>query len=105
FIFFIACSRKISPAAENNTSINTKTFEAKPQWSDEFNYQGKPDSAKWDYDLGGGGWGNNELQHYTNDINNAKVEGGHLYITAIKEKTGERDYSSARLISKNKGDF
>ena len=81
------------------------TFENTPFWSDEFNYQGKPDSSKWGYDLGGDGWGNNELQHYTNDLKNAKVENGQLHITAIKEKTGERNYSSARLISKNKGDF
>jgi hypothetical protein len=34
-------------------------------WSDEFNYTGLPDSTKWDYDTGGQGWGNNELQFYT----------------------------------------
>ena len=34
-------------------------------WSDEFNYTGLPDSTKWNYDIGGDGWGNNELQFYT----------------------------------------
>src|ERR1700733_9110815 len=34
-------------------------------WSDEFNYNGLPDSAKWNYDTGGNGWGNNELEYYT----------------------------------------
>jgi hypothetical protein len=34
-------------------------------WSDEFNYTGLPDPTKWNYDVGGWGWGNNELQYYT----------------------------------------
>lgn len=32
--------------------------------SDEFNYEGLPYSEKWDYDVGGSGWGNNELRVY-----------------------------------------
>jgi len=36
-------------------------------WSDEFNYTGLPDPTKWNYDVGGWGWGNNELQYYTKD--------------------------------------
>lgn len=32
-------------------------------WSDEFDYEGLPDPARWSYDVGGGGWGNNELQY------------------------------------------
>ena len=35
-------------------------------WSDEFNYTGLPDSTRWNYDVGGHGWGNHELQYYTN---------------------------------------
>jgi hypothetical protein len=35
-------------------------------WSDEFNYKGLPDSTKWSYNVGGHGWGNKELQYYTN---------------------------------------
>ncbi len=34
-------------------------------WSDEFSGNGLPDSTKWNYDIGGHGWGNNELQYYT----------------------------------------
>ena len=81
------------------------TFEKTPMWSDEFDYSGKPDPAKWGYDLGGHGWGNNELQYYTDDIKNANVENGVLSINAIKEDINENHYSSARLVSKNKGDF
>jgi beta-glucanase (GH16 family) len=80
-------------------------FESTPVWADEFAYEGKPDPSKWDYDLGGSGWGNNELQYYTNSLENARVTGGRLLITARKETVENREYSSARLVSRNKGDF
>lgn len=81
------------------------TFETTPAWSDEFNYNGLPDSTKWGYDIGGRGWGNNELQYYTNSIRNAEVKNGVLAITARKEEKEGRHYTSARLITKHKGDF
>ena len=81
------------------------TFEAKPFWADEFEYTGKPDATKWGYDIGGSGWGNNELEYYTDNIKNAYVENGVLTITAIREEFGDRHYTSARVISKNKGDI
>lgn len=80
-------------------------------WSDEFNYSGVPDSSKWSYDLGHGcpencGWGNNELQYYAKArLQNSEVKNGHLYIRAIKENYEGAKYSSARLVSKNKGDW
>ena len=80
-------------------------FETTPVWSDDFNYTGLPDATKWGYDLGGSGWGNNELEYYTDSLNNAKVENGKLIITAIKQNLGGRNYTSARLVTKNKGDF
>ncbi|HYC29668.1 MAG TPA: glycoside hydrolase family 16 protein, partial [Chitinophagaceae bacterium] len=80
-------------------------FETTPAWSDEFDYTGLPNSAKWGYDIGGSGWGNNELEYYTNLESNAKVENGVLTITARKENMGNRNYSSARLVTKDKGDF
>lgn len=80
-------------------------FESSPMWSDEFDLAGAPDASKWGYDIGGDGWGNNELQYYTNSTNNAKVENGKLIITARKESLSGRNYTSARLVSKNKGDF
>jgi beta-glucanase (GH16 family) len=80
-------------------------FDTIPTWSDEFEYTGAPDALKWGYDLGGSGWGNNELQYYTNSTANAKVENGKLVITAIKESMGGMNYSSARVVSRNKGDF
>lgn len=71
-------------------------------FSDEFSTDGAPDANKWTYDLGAGGWGNGELQNYTNSSNNAKVQGGNLVITAIKNGSS---YTSARLKSENKFEF
>jgi beta-glucanase (GH16 family) len=75
-------------------------------WSDEFNYKGLPDTTKWSYDVGGHGWGNNELQYYTKARpENARVEKGNLIIEARKEEFQRKNYTSARLVSKNKGDW
>lgn len=75
-------------------------------WSDEFDYKGLPDQRKWDYKVGGHGWGNNELQYYTSGaLTNARVEQGNLIIEAHKEKISSNSYTSARLVSKGKGDW
>ena len=75
-------------------------------WSDEFDYTGLPDPKKWDYDVGGQGWGNKELQFYTaRRKENARVEHGHLIIEARKEAWQGNDYTSARLVSRGKGDW
>ncbi len=72
-------------------------------WSDEFGKDGLPDTTKWGYDVGGGGWGNNELQYYTNARSeNARVSGGNLIIEVRKENFSGRNYTSARLLTKNK---
>jgi beta-glucanase (GH16 family) len=75
-------------------------------WGDEFNYTGLPDSTKWNYDVGGNGWGNNELEFYTEKRSeNARVENGNLVIEARKESWQGLNYTSARLLTKNKGDW
>jgi beta-glucanase (GH16 family) len=77
-------------------------------WSDEFNGAGLPDAAKWGYDTAGNdwGWGNKELQYYTDqDEENSYQKDGYLHIVAIREPMPHKDYSSARLITKNKGDW
>ncbi|GAB3929630.1 family 16 glycosylhydrolase [Mucilaginibacter myungsuensis] len=71
-------------------------------WSDEFNVDGPPDATKWGYDTGAGGWGNNEVQYYTNRTDNAVVSNGTLKITAKKENFSGAMYTSARLISAGK---
>jgi len=74
-------------------------------WSDEFDTPGAPNPAKWGYDLGAGGWGNNELQYYTNRLENSSVAGGTLKITAKAESFSGSNYTSARLLSKDKFSF
>ena len=73
-------------------------------WSDEFEGEAI-DLSNWTYDLGNGsgGWGNNELQTYTNSANNSFVADGKLFIVA--EKVGENAYASARLKSLDLQEF
>jgi hypothetical protein len=76
-------------------------------WSDEFDVDGLPNAVKWGYDIGtgSGGWGNNEVQYYTNRSQNAFVQNGVLKITATKENFSGSAYTSARLLSKDKYSF
>ena len=100
---FIYDDRSLVPAS---CDFLDNIDEWQPVWCDEFDTDGLPDSTKWSYDVGGGGWGNQELQYYTeNDLDNARVVDGNLYITAIKETIGTNQYSSARLVSKYRGDW
>lgn len=77
-------------------------------WSDEFDYVGLPNEAKWNYDTKGNeyGWGNNELQYYTSfRDSNAMVDGEYLVINTYQESYENREYTSARLTTKGKGDW
>lgn len=74
-------------------------------WSDEFNYEGKPDINKWNYDIGNQQWPNWERQAYTNKKENVYVHNGKLYIRAMKKKDGERDFTSARLTTHNRASW
>jgi hypothetical protein len=74
-------------------------------WSEEFNTDGVPNPANWGYDLGAGGWGNNEQQYYTSRPQNAVVLNGVLKITLTKEAYNGSAYTSARLLSKDKFSF
>jgi beta-glucanase (GH16 family) len=74
-------------------------------WLDEFESPGAPDPAKWGYDVGGHGWGNNELQFYRDSRDNARVEDGRLIVEARKESFEGRTFTSARLVSKGKGEW
>ncbi len=87
-----------------------KSNKKKLVWADEFNYAGAPDTTKWSYDLGDGcpnvcGWGNNELEFYTNDSKNIRVENNLLVIEAHHDSLGGKPFTSARMVSKKKGDW
>jgi beta-glucanase (GH16 family) len=82
----------------------TKAEDWKLVWSDEFNGpDGSPvDRSKWTLETGGWGWGNQELEYYTDRIENASIHDGNLVIKALPEKyTGPdgvtRNFTSARL--------
>ncbi len=93
----------LAPVAQKNNNEGWKLI-----WSDEFSISGLPDSTKWNYDTRGNeyGWGNNELQWYTvANPENAWISNGILKITARHEPTHGKEYSSARLTTKNKGDW
>lgn len=91
----------VSNCASNHPDSSRKLI-----WNDEFNGKGLPDSQKWNYDVGGHGYGNEELQFYTkNRLDNARMENGNLVIEAKKEQWEENKYTSARLLTKGKFSF
>ncbi len=96
---FLACERE---EVQTVTTFTNLTFE------DEFAGTGSIDAASWNVDMGignaisGDGWGNNELQYYTDRSENIKVEDGMLHITAMKESFMESNYTSARINSSGK---
>ena len=73
-------------------------------WSDEFNGTSLSGS-NWVYETGGGGWGNNELECYTNRTQNVSVSGGYLNITALKESYGGMNYTSGRIKTQGLHDW
>ncbi len=105
-VVIVACAFSGQQAAEPNPD------EWKLTWNDEF--EGKEiDRSKWDFDLGNGffnydanvwigGWGNNELQYYTREPENAFVKDGMLHIRAVKESYNGSGYTSARLKSRKR---
>jgi beta-glucanase (GH16 family) len=70
-------------------------------WSDEFSKDGAPDPLVWQFDMGNGsdGWGNHEVQYYTNESSNVKVKDGKLIITAINNNG---NWTSARVKTQGK---
>jgi beta-glucanase (GH16 family) len=116
FRLILSCAAIIlllSPSGQK-LSISSALSTADPRewsmvWSDEFDGPdgSAVDQSKWTAEVGGSGWHNNELQYYTQRIENAYQSGGSLVIKAIKEKYTGSDkvtfkYTSARLITKNK---
>jgi beta-glucanase (GH16 family) len=107
FSFVTSNASLIEKSGNKESQQNTqKTW--KLVWADEFDKNGLPDTTRWNYDTRGNdyGWGNNEKQWYTvAKPENCRIENGILVITARKEKTGNKEYSSARMTTKNKGDW
>jgi beta-glucanase (GH16 family) len=99
FVFiFSGCVSDSDPEAETYTDL---------VWQDEFDVDGSIDSDKWIFDIGTGeeifgqpGWGNNELQYYTDEPENIRVEDGMLHITAREESFQNSNYTSAKILTR-----
>ena len=77
-------------------------------WSDEFDNDGQICDKNWYAEIippNNGSWWNNELQYYTNSSNNLRVEDGLLKITALRENYKNKEFTSARIVSKDLFDF
>jgi len=105
----ITASDASSVLVKKTTSVTVNVKSSIPGlvWADEFNVNGAPNPSNWTFEIGTGsnGWGNGELQYYTNRSQNATVQNGVLKITAIKENFSGSAYTSARMITKEKFDF
>jgi beta-glucanase (GH16 family) len=73
-------------------------------WQDEFNGNALG-AGDWNYETGGSGWGNHELEYYTAGNRNAYLQDGNLVIEARKEDTANRNYTSARITTAGKHEF
>lgn len=73
-------------------------------WSDEFNGNSL-NMQNWNFETGGSGWGNHELENYTSRSQNLFVSSGNLIIEARQESYGGNNYTSARINSSNKQQF
>jgi beta-glucanase (GH16 family) len=100
-----------APVVEVDDSVTWDSREWMLVWSDEFEgAAGTPvNEENWTAEIGGSGWGNNELEYYTDRVENASLDGdGNLSIVARQESLGNAchyglcDYTSARLISRDK---
>lgn len=93
---------KINSEKIINTSVSQDEWRL--VWSDEFDGD-EIDQSKWTQIEGGGGFGNNELQFYTDRKENAYLENGKLVIRALKENYEDNAYTSAKLITKGKAEW
>ena len=101
-LFFAIC---LITSCEDDETQNVTTFDNLVL---EENFEsGEIDNSLWSFETGTGqnGWGNNELQYYTERPENVRVEDGKLVITARKESFQGSGYTSARMITKDKFDI
>jgi beta-glucanase (GH16 family) len=95
FLFNLGCAVDDTQTVVNFTTLTMQ---------DEFDTDGAPNPAIWGYDIGTGmdGWGNQELQYYTDRPENVTINNGVLIITAREENFQGSPFTSARLITKGK---
>lgn len=88
----------------NQTGGSNQTQMWELVWQDEFNSR-TIDTNKWNFTIGAGGYGNNELQYYSDRSENARIEDGKLIIEARKENYQGSPYTSAKLTTQSKFSF
>jgi licheninase len=97
----LGCANRRGPAQSSSVTSPGATGAYRQVWADEFDANGLPGPARWTYEVGGHGWGNLELQYYTDGRSeNARVEGGRLIIEARLDNWQGHRYTSARLNSR-----
>jgi beta-glucanase (GH16 family) len=101
---FIGLLGLVATAASQSLNVSSPAQAWNLVWSDEFDST-SINGSNWTYDTGGGGWGNGELENYTNRAANASLQNGALLIVARKESYGGSSYTSARLKSQNLRSF
>ena len=99
-VLVASCARlEVFATSTSNTKYsNLDSSKWNLVWSDEFPGD-SVDTNKWSFTIGGGGFGNNEQQYYTDSTENAYIENGCLVLNAIQESNGEENYTSAKLSS------
>ena len=100
-LLLLAVFSVVSGCGDENQEVNNITDLV---MQDEFEVDGAPDDNLWGFEIGTGvnGWGNNELQYYTDRRENVTVQNGQLLIIAREEEFEGSAYTSARLITKDK---
>ena len=99
---FASCSKDEAGTTPTDSIPEIKGYTL--VWNDEFS-TASVDLSKWSYEVNGDGGGNNELQYYTALPTNSYIEGGALVIQANKESYKNKEYTSARMRTLNKGDW
>ncbi len=110
FLSFVvlACGKEKNDSVVNSADTVGQIDGWTLVWQDEFD-AAKIDLSKWTHEVNAQGGGNNELQYYTDRPENSYLEDGSLVIEARKEQytdpEGTRSYTSARMVSRGKGDW
>lgn len=89
-------SKPPTPTLGSSPTPEDKPADWNLVWQDEF-YGDTLDSNNWTFDLGANGWGNGELEEYTDSTDNVRVENGNLIIEARQDESAKYGYSSARI--------
>ena len=102
--FVLSTSLPFGPRSSASADYSPFDSSFRLVWSDEFNLTdgASPDPSTWNFETGGSGWGNEELEFYTARRNNSFIEGGRLVIQALEESYQGHNYTSARIDTSGK---